>query len=84
MSEPPAEQDGGVLASPPPRAWRLVFTAITRLALAAAGVIIVNRPPPARPVATLPGPRGQVPCSAAFSPDGTTLAVTDNRSPGSR
>jgi WD40 repeat protein len=79
MSEPPAEQDGGVLASPPPRARRLVFAAVTGLALAvalaAAGVIIANRQPPPRPVATLSGPRGQVPCSAAFSPDGTTLAV---------
>jgi WD40 repeat protein len=79
MSEPPAEQDGGVLASPPPRARRLVFAAVTGLALAvalaAAGVIIANRQPPPRPVATLSGPHGQAPCSAAFSPHGTTLAV---------
>jgi len=79
MSEPPAEQDGDVLAAPPPRARRLVFAAVTGLALAvalaAAGVIIANRQPPPRPVATLSGPRGHAPCSAAFSPDGTTLAV---------
>jgi len=79
MSEPPAEQDGGVLASPPRRARRLAFAAVTGLALAAAlaaaGVIIANRQPPPRPAATLPGPAGQAPCSAAFSPGGTTLAV---------
>jgi WD40 repeat protein len=79
MSEPPAGQDGGVLAAPPPRARRLVLAAVTGLALAvalaAAGVIIPNRQLPPRPVATLPGPAGQVPCSAAFSPGGTTLAV---------
>src|SRR5215469_16576727 len=67
MSEPPAEQDGDVLAAPPPRARRLVFAAVTGLALAvalaAAGVIIANRQPPPRPVATLSGPRGQAPCS---------------------
>jgi WD40 repeat protein len=78
MSEPHAEQDGGVLAFPPRRARRLVF-AVTGLApavaLAAAGVIIATRQPPPRPVATLPGPAGQAPCSAAFSPGGTTLAV---------
>jgi len=70
-----------MLGSSPPRARSLVFTVVTRLALAAAlaaaGVIIVNRQPPSRPVATLSGPRGRVPCSAAFSPDGTTLAVAD-------
>ena len=77
MSEPPAGQDGGVLASPPPRPRRWVFAAVTALAvaLAAAGVIIATRQAPPRPVATLSGPRGQAPCSAAFSPDGTTLAV---------
>jgi WD40 repeat protein len=78
MSEPPAEQDGDVLAFPPRRARRLMF-AVTGLALAvalaAAGVIIATRHPPPRPAATLPGPAGQAPCSAAFSPDGTTLAV---------
>jgi WD40 repeat protein len=82
MSEPPAEQDGGVLASPPRRARRRVF-AVTGLALAvalaAAGVIIASRKPPPRPAATLSGPAGQAPCSAAFSPDGTTLAVTGCR-----
>jgi WD40 repeat protein len=79
MSEPPAEQHGSGLASPPPRARRLVFAAVTGLALAvalaAAGVIIASRQLPPRPVATLSGPVGQAPCSAAFSPDGTTLAV---------
>jgi WD40 repeat protein len=79
MSEPPAEQHGDVLASPPPRARRWTFAAVTGLALAvaltAAGVIIANRQPPPRPVATLPGPAGQAPCSAAFSPGGSTLAV---------
>jgi hypothetical protein len=72
-----------VLASPPRRARRLVFAAVTGLvlavALAAAGVIIANRQPhPRGLVATLSGPAGQAPCSAAFSPGGTTLAVADN------
>jgi WD40 repeat protein len=82
MSEPPAELHGSGLAFPPPRARRLVFAAVTGLALAvalaAAGVIIASRQLPPRPVATLSGPVGQAPCSAAFSPDGTTLAVADN------
>jgi WD40 repeat protein len=82
MSEPPAEQDGDVLASPPRRARRLVF-AVTGLALAVAlaatGVIIASRQSSPRPVATVPGPAGQAPCSAAFSPDGTTLAVAGCR-----
>jgi len=82
MSEPPAEQDGDVLASPPRRARRLVF-AVTGLALAvalaAAGVIIASRQSSPRPVATVPGPAGQAPCSAAFSPGGTTLAVAGCR-----
>src|SRR5260370_5715620 len=77
MSEPPAEQDGDVLASPPRRARRLVF-AVTGLALAVAlaatGVIIASRQPSPGPVATVPGPAGQAPCSAAFSPHGTTPA----------
>ena len=82
MSEPSAEQDGGVLASPPRRARRLVFAAVTGLALAvalaAADVIIANRQTPPRGlVATWSGPGGQATCSAAFSPDGTTLAVAD-------
>jgi WD40 repeat protein len=77
MSEPPAEQDGSGLASPR-RARHLVVAAVTGLALAvalAAGVIIASRQSLPRPVATLSGPHGQAPCSAAFSPDGTTLAV---------
>jgi WD40 repeat protein len=79
MSGPPAERDGDVLASPP-RARRLVSVAVTgfvlAVALAAAGALIANRqPPPRSPAATLPGPAGRAPCSAAFSPGGTTLAV---------
>ncbi|MGH3251872.1 MAG: WD40 repeat domain-containing protein [Trebonia sp.] len=46
------------------------------VALAAVGIIIATRQSPPRGlVATLPGPGGQASCSAAFSPDGKTLAV---------
>ncbi|MDR0345960.1 MAG: hypothetical protein LBI49_23185, partial [Nocardiopsaceae bacterium] len=45
----------------------------------AASVIIANRQPPPRPAATLRGPAGQAPCSAAFSPGSTTLAVAGCR-----
>ena len=83
MSEPPAGQDGGVLASPPPRRTRRLVFAVTGLALAvalaAASITIASRQPPPRPAATVPGPAGQAPCSAAFSPDGTTLAVAGCR-----
>lgn len=77
MSEPPAGQDGGGPASRP-RRRRLVFAATglaLAAALAAAGVIIAHRQPPRGPAATLSGPGGEAPCSAAFSPGGTTLAV---------
>jgi WD40 repeat protein len=80
LSEPSARQHGGVLGPPPRRARRLALAGVAGLALvvalAVAGVILaIRRPPPHGLVATLSGPGGQATCSAAFSPDGTTLAV---------
>jgi WD40 repeat protein len=69
----------GTGASPSRRGKRIAFAAIAVLAitLATAGAIIAGRPPPSPRglVATLSGPGGRATCSAAFSPDGTTLAV---------
>jgi WD40 repeat protein len=65
---------------PPERGKRLALAAVAVLAmaLAIAGVILViRRPSPRGPLATVSGPNGQGTCSAAFSPDGTTLAVAD-------
>jgi hypothetical protein len=71
----------GADGSPSRRARRLALAAIAVLviALATAGAIIaVQQPPSPRGlVATVSGPDGQATCSAAFSPDGTTLAVAD-------
>ena len=73
---------GRVLAALTRRQRRGIIAAIIGIALAAtvAGVAIgmLIHPPPARgPVAILSGPGGQAMCSAAFSPDGATLAVGD-------
>jgi WD40 repeat protein len=72
----------GAGSSPAWRAKRLVLAAVAVLAIAlatAAAVIAVQQPPssPRGLVATLSGPDGQGTCSAAFSPDGRTLAVAD-------
>jgi hypothetical protein len=69
----------GADGSPSRGARRLALAAIAVLviALATAGAIIaVQQPPSPRGlVATVSGPDGQATCSAAFSPDGTTLAL---------
>lgn len=44
---------------------------------AVALITIFHGPPPGTPVATLSGPGGQAACSAVFSPDRATLAVSD-------
>jgi WD40 repeat protein len=80
MTEPSAEQFGGVLAAPTPRQRRgdIAGMAGAALAVALAAValtIAIHRAPPRGLIATLSGPGGQATCSAAFSPDGTTLAV---------
>jgi hypothetical protein len=71
----------GAGTSPARRAKRLTLAAIAVLVIAlatAAAVIAVQQPPSPRGlVATLSGPDGQGTCSAAFSPDGAMLAVTD-------
>ena len=72
----------GTGSSPARRAKRLALAAVAVLAIAlatAAAVIAVQQPPPSPRglVATLSGPDGQGTCSAAFSPDGRTLAVAD-------
>jgi WD40 repeat protein len=77
MTEPSAE-----LAAPARRQRRRNIAAIAggaalAVALAAAAVIIaVHRPPPRGLIAVLSSPGGQA-CSAAFNPDGKTLAVAD-------
>jgi WD40 repeat protein len=75
-----AAQFGGVLAAPPRRSRRMrnvVVGAALALVLAAACVIYtIYRDHPGGLVATLSGPGGQVESSAAFSPDGKTLAVS--------
>lgn len=87
MSEPSIEQFGGVLAAPPRRPWRLAISAVTAAAMAvaliAAGAVIVTAKPAVprarKPIATIKDPRGSKGASAgAFSPDGTTLAISDN------
>jgi WD40 repeat protein len=80
MRIPYADEFGGVLAAPTRRQRRgdvaSMAGAVLVIALAAAAVIMaVHRPPVAGLVATLSGPGGQATCSAAFSPDGKTLAV---------
>jgi WD40 repeat protein len=73
------EDFGGVLAAPPRSARRLaIAAAVLAVALAAAAIIIVvvQRPGPAARLAATLRPRGsQGASSAAFSPDGKTLAV---------
>src|SRR5580704_18861133 len=80
MTEPSGEQFGGVLAAPMPRQRRGDIAAMVGAALAVALAavaltIAIYRAPPRGLIATLSGPGGQATCSAAFSPDGTTLAV---------
>jgi WD40 repeat protein len=87
MSEPSAEQFGGVLAVPPKPRRIMVAAAAVSAVLAAAAVIIVvagpnhARPHPAKPpanlIATLSDHGGRGATSAAFSPDGKTLAILD-------
>jgi WD40 repeat protein len=89
MSGPSAGQSGGMLAAPAPGQRRGGIAAIAGAALAtilaAVALIIaihrssppIYRSPPRGLVATLSGPGGQAICSAAFSPDGTTLAVAE-------
>jgi WD40 repeat protein len=83
MSEPSAEQAGGVLAAPTRRARHLALASVAgaalALALAAAGVIIaINVHRGAALIATLASPPGSHGASsAAFSPNGKTLAILD-------
>jgi WD40 repeat protein len=85
MSEPSAEQFGGVLAAPPRRGWRFTFAVIAAtlaVALIAAGVVSATGHPAVHRarnlIATIKDPRGGKGASAgAFSPDGTTLAIND-------
>lgn len=59
-----------------PRRRRGALATLAGATLAAVAVVIViHRLSPPGPVATLSGPGGQATCSAAFSPDGTVLAV---------
>jgi WD40 repeat protein len=82
VSEQSLEQFGGILAAPTRRDRRSAIAAIAAavlvLALAAAAVVVaVTRPGPPGPrlAATLTVAGGA--SSAAFSPDGTTLAILD-------
>lgn len=82
MSEPPAGQAGRILAAPGPRRRLVNVIAIAAAAVAVivvvASLIAANQPSPAELVAVVSGPDGtQAFCSAAFSPDGKTLAVAD-------
>jgi WD40 repeat protein len=86
MRQPSFHELGGVLAAPSTRARRLAFAAVAAVvlavALAAAGVVIAILPPaPNRLLTTLSGPHGQKEVSAAFSPDGKTLAVASSSDP---
>jgi WD40 repeat protein len=81
MIEPPAGQYAAVLAAPSRRTRRFALAAgagvALALALAAAGIIIAINQGPSL-IATLTGPPGSHgTSSAAFSPDGKTLAVLD-------
>jgi WD40 repeat protein len=82
MSEPPAEQTGRILAAPAPRRRLVNVIAIAAVVLAVivvvASLIAANQPSPADLVAIVSSPDDtQAFCSAAFSPDGKTLAVAD-------
>jgi len=81
MAGPVNAGSGGVLAAPPPRARRRALASAAgvglALALAAAGVVIAVNAGPAL-IATLTGPPGSHgTSSAAFSPNGRTLAILD-------
>jgi hypothetical protein len=77
VSELSPEQPGGILAAPARRDRRLAIAAaaVLVLALTAAAVAFAFTRPGTSLVATLTVPGGA--SSAAFSPDGTTLAVLD-------
>jgi WD40 repeat protein len=81
MTEPSAEQFGGVLAAPTPRQRRgdiaTMAGAALAVAFAAVALTVIHPAPPRGLIATLSGPAGQATCSAAFSPDSRTLAVAD-------
>jgi WD40 repeat protein len=79
MSEQSFEQFGGVLAAPR-RPWRLLIaSAVLALALAAGAAVVINRivQGSASLMVTLNDPGGHGATSAAFSPDGKTLAILD-------
>jgi WD40 repeat protein len=80
MSEPSLEQFGGVLAAPRRPQRRYIVAAVLALGLAAACVAaIADRSTPAAGpsglITRLTDPAGGGATSAAFSPDGKTLAV---------
>jgi WD40 repeat protein len=78
VSEQSLEQFGGILAAPTRRDRHSAIAAAAALlvlALAVAAALVVANRPPASLAATLTVPGGA--SSAAFSPDGTTLAILD-------
>lgn len=79
MSEPSLEQFGGVLAGQR-RRRRYIVAGLLALGLAAAGVAAIAgrgtpAPGPSRLITRLTDPDGRGATSAAFSPDGKTLAI---------
>ena len=80
MSEPSLEQLGGVLAAPRRRRRLYIVAGVLALGLATACVAAITgratpAPGPSRPITKLTDPGGGGATSAAFSPDGKTLAV---------
>jgi WD40 repeat protein len=71
----------GLLAAQPARARRLALAIGVAVALATVVVVIVLQRPPSGLLATLSGPAGRTEISAAFSPDGKTLAVVSASNP---
>jgi WD40 repeat protein len=70
-----------LLAAQPARARRLALAISVAIALAAVGIVFALQRPPSGLLATLSGPAGRTEISAAFSPDGRTLAVVSASNP---
>ena len=81
MRQPSFRELRSLLAAHPARARRLALAIGLAVALAAVGVVFALQRPPSGLLATLSGPAGRTEISAAFSPDGKTLAVVSASNP---